>query len=242
MILVRSLLYYALLMLSVAVFGLWILAVSLFGPVSSVDRAATRWGLLNLWLLRWICNLDYRLTGLDNLPNRACIVMSKHQSAWETIALRGLLPDAQSWVLKKELLRLPIFGIGLRIARSIPIDRRAGRRAVLQVVNEGTQRLREGRWVIIFPEGTRTAPGERRKYGLGGAVLAERSGASIVPIAHNAGVFWRRRGVRKYPGTIQVTIGPAIDPTGRKAAAIMRDVESWIEQQQEKLPVTGDEE
>lgn len=239
MILVRSLLYYALLMLSVGVFGLWILVVNLFVPAGVVDRAATRWGLFNLWLLRWICNLDYRLTGLENLPDKACIVMSKHQSAWETIALRGLLPDAQSWVLKKELMRLPIFGIGLRIARSIPIDRSAGRRAVLQVVNEGTQRLSEGRWVIIFPEGTRTAPGERRKYGLGGAVLAERSGAPIVPIAHNAGVFWRRRGVRKYPGTIQVAIGPAIEPSGRKAATIMRDVESWIERQQENLPITG---
>lgn len=241
MILVRSLLYYALLMLSVGVFGLWMLAVSLFVPVGVVDRAATRWGLLNLWLLRWLCNLDYRLTGLDNLPDKACIVMSKHQSAWETIALRGLLPDAQSWVLKKELLRLPVFGIGLRIARSIPIDRSAGRRAVLQVVNEGTERLSEGRWVIIFPEGTRTAPGERRKYGLGGAVLAERSGTPIVPIAHNAGVFWRRRGVRKYPGTIQMTIGPAIEPAGRKATTIMRDVEDWIEGQQEKLPISGGE-
>lgn len=241
MILARSLVYYTLLMLSVGIFGLWIVVASVFFPTSFVDRIATRWGQLNLRLLRWICHLDYQVHGLEHLPDTACIVMAKHQSAWETIALRGLLPDAQSWVLKKELLRLPVFGIGLRIARAIPIDRRAGRRAVLQVVNDGMQRLAEGRWVIIFPEGTRTAPGERRKYGLGGAVLAERSGAPVVPIAHNAGVFWRRRGVKKYPGIIQVVIGPPIQADGRKAAAIMHDVEDWIERQQEALPAIGAE-
>jgi 1-acyl-sn-glycerol-3-phosphate acyltransferase len=237
MILARSLLYYLLLMLSVGIFGLWMLVAKLFAPIHVIDRSATRWGRLNLWLQRWICGLGYRIRGLENLPDRACIVMAKHQSAWETIALRGLLPDAQSWVLKKELLRLPVFGTGLRIARAIPIDRAAGRKAVLQVVRDGIQRLSEGRCVIIFPEGTRTEPGERRKYGLGGAVLAERSGAPVIPIAHNAGVFWRRRGVRKYPGTIDVVIGRPIQPGGRKAAEIMREVEAWIENEQAKLPL-----
>ena len=237
MILVRSLVYFVLMMLSVGVFGLVILAGAIFMPVSFADRWSSRWGRTNLWLQARICGLHYRVRGLDNLPETPCIVMSKHQSAWETIALRGILPPAQSWVLKQELMRLPVFGQGLRAVKSIAIDRSAGRRSVLQVVREGTDRLNEGRWVIIFPEGSRTAPGTRRKYGLGGAVLAERSEAPVVPIAHNAGVFWRRRGVKKYPGTIDVVVGRPIDSRGRKATAIMQDVEAWIEGQQEKLPL-----
>jgi 1-acyl-sn-glycerol-3-phosphate acyltransferase len=137
-------------------------------------------------------------------------------------------------------MRLPIFGWGLRFAKSIPIDRSAGRRSVLKVVEQGKQRLDEGRYVMIFPEGTRTAPGERRKYGVGGGVLAERTGAKVIPIAHNAGVFWRRRGVKKFPGTIQVVIGPAIESHGRKAVEIMRDVEEWIEARQAELPLSKD--
>jgi 1-acyl-sn-glycerol-3-phosphate acyltransferase len=237
MILLRSVVYYILLFLSVGIFGIVIVVGGLLGSMAFADRWSTRWGRFNLYLQDRICRLRYRISGLEHLPDRACIIMSKHQSAWETIALRGLLPCAQSWVLKQELMRLPIFGTGLRIVESIPIDRAAGRRAVLKLVQEGIDRLSRGRWVIIFPEGTRTAPGERRKYGLGGGLLAERSGAPVVPIAHNAGVFWRRRGVKKLPGTVDIVFGPAIHTRGRKAADIMRDVEGWIEAEQEKLPL-----
>jgi 1-acyl-sn-glycerol-3-phosphate acyltransferase len=236
MMLLRSLLYYALLFLSVGIFGVLVI---LFGLVSlaAADSWSRRWGRLNLVLQRLVCGLGYRVSGFEHLPEEACIVMAKHQSAWETIALRALLPAPQSWVLKQELLNLPVFGTGLNVVKAIPIDRSSGRRAVLKVVSEGIARLREGRWVIIFPEGTRTAPGARRKYGLGGAVLAERSGSPVVPIAHNAGVFWPRRGVRKLPGTIDVVIGPPIPSKGRKAVDIMHDVESWIEAQQARLPL-----
>ena len=236
MILIRSVIYFMAMVLSTVVFGL---AIGLFGwflPARFADVLATRWGLLNLWLQRVLCGLRYEVEGIENLPDGPCIVMAKHQSTWETIGLRGLMQPAQSWVLKKELMQLPIFGWGLRLARSIPIDRSAGRRAVLKVVEDGKARLSEGRYVVIFPEGTRTAPGERRKYGMGGGVLAERSGAQVIPIAHNAGVFWRRRGVKKYPGTIRVVIGPAISSDGKKAAKIMHEVEHWIEAEQEKLP------
>jgi 1-acyl-sn-glycerol-3-phosphate acyltransferase len=235
MTLLRSLLYYGLLFLSVPVFGILIIVGGLIS-LRQADIWSRRWGQINLFLQRLVCGLGYRIRGLEHLPDRACIVMAKHQSAWETIALRALLPPPQSWVLKQELMNLPVFGTGLKIVKAIPIDRSSGRRAVLKVVSDGIERLREGRWVIIFPEGTRTAPGQRRKYGLGGAVLAERSGAPVVPIAHNAGVFWRRKGVRKLPGTIDVVIGPVITSKGRKAVDIMRDVETWIEDQQRKLP------
>ena len=239
MIFVRSLLYFLAMVISVIVFGLTIALLGRFIRGDFSDVVATNWGKFNLWLLRVICGLRYEIQGLENLPTSdPVIIMSKHQSAWETIALRGFLPPAQSWVLKKELMQLPIFGLGLRFVRSIPIDRTAGRRAVLKVVEQGKARLGEGRCVIIFPEGTRTLPGERRKYGLGGAVLAERCGdIPVIPIAHNAGVYWRRRGVKKYPGTIQLIIGPPIETTGRKASEIMADVESWIEEKQDQLPL-----
>ena len=241
MILLRSLLYYLLLMLSVGVFGLIIVIGGLIGSIAFADRWSSRWGLTNLRLQSWICGLHYRVRGLENLPERPCIVMSKHQSAWETIALRAILPPAQSWVLKQELMRLPLFGLGLKIVRAIPIDRSAGRRAAMKIVTEGIDRLNERRWVIIFPEGTRTEPGEKRRYGLGGAFLAERSGAAVIPIAHNAGVFWRRRGVKKYPGTIDVVIGPPVMPRGRKASEIMKEVRDWIESQQDLLPSFADQ-
>lgn len=236
MILIRSLVYFVLMSLTVVIFGLAIGIAGWALPVAYTDRIATAWGGVNLWLQRVVCGLKVNIEGMDNLPSGHAIVMSKHQSTWETIALRGLLAPHQSWVLKKELLSIPIFGWGLRRARSIAIDRKAGRRAVIQVVKEGKERLEEGRLVIIFPEGTRTAPGQRKKYGLGGAVLAEKSGAPVTPIAHNAGVYWRRRGVRKYPGTIEVRIGPPITSQGRKAAEIMADVENWIEERLENLP------
>ena len=226
MILVRSLLYFGLMVLSAGLFGLVIALFGWFLSGDFSDRIASKWGRLNLWLQRVICGLSYRIEGTENLPAGPCIIMAKHQSTWETIGLRGLLPPAQSWILKQELMRLPIFGQGLRASNAIPIERSAGRRAVIKVVKDGTARLREGRWVIIFPEGTRTAPGERQKYGMGGGLLAERSGAQVVPIAHNAGVFWRRRGVKKYPGTIQLIIGPPIETTGRKASEIIAHVET----------------
>jgi 1-acyl-sn-glycerol-3-phosphate acyltransferase len=166
--------------------------------------------------------------------------MAKHQSTWETIGLRGIFKPQQSWVLKQELMQLPIFGWALGFVKSIPIDRSAGRRAVIEVVKQGTARLAEGRYVIIFPEGTRTAPGQRRKYGMGGGVLAQRSGVPVIPIAHNAGVFWRRRGVKKYPGIIQLIIGPPIGSIGKQAAEITQEVEDWIEARQLELPISID--
>lgn len=236
MILIRSLLYFGLMVLSAGLFGLIIALFGWFLSGNFSDRVATTWGKLNLWLQRTICGLGYRIEGTENLPDGPCIVMAKHQSTWETIGLRGLLPPAQSWILKQELMRLPLFGIGLRFCKSIPIDRSAGRRAVVKVVEQGKARLAEGRYVVIFPEGTRTAPGQRRKYGIGGAVLAERSGAPVVPIAHNAGVFWRRRGVKKYPGEIQVAIGSAIETDGRNAHEIIELVEKWIEDRVAAMP------
>ena len=241
MILVRSVIYFIAMVISVVLFGLLIALFGRFMPGDFSDLVATRWGKSNLWLQRVICGLRYEIQGLKYLPaDEPCIIMAKHQSAWETIGLRGILRPQQSWVLKRELTQLPIFGWALRFAKSIPIDRSAGRRAVIEVVKQGTARLAEGRYVIIFPEGTRTAPGQRKKYGMGGGILAERSGVPVVPIAHNAGVFWRRRSVKKYPGTIRLIIGAPIASKGRKAADITQEVEDWIEARQLELPASID--
>ena len=237
MILLRSVIYFVAMVVSVVIFGLVIALLGRFIQDDFSDRVATNWGRFNLWMQKLICGLDYEILGLEHLPaDGPCIIMSKHQSTWETIGLRGIFRPQQSWVLKQELMQLPIFGWALKFAKSIPIDRAAGRRAVIDVVKQGKARLAEGRYVIIFPEGTRTAPGQRRKYGMGGGVLAERSGAPVFPVAHNAGVFWRRRGVKKYPGTIRVVIGPAISSSGKKAAEITQLVEDWIEETQRELP------
>ncbi len=235
MILLRSLLYYAGLTVTILAFGIPIVLLGGLLPSRFSDYLATRWGRVNLWLQRTICGLKYQLEGKDNLPDGPCIVMSKHQSAWETIGLRGILSPRQSWVLKEELTKIPVFGWGLRYAGSIPIDRSAGRRAVLKIIELGSQCLAEGRTVVIFPEGTRTAPGQRKKYGIGGGLLAERTGAVVIPIAHNAGLYWRRRGVKKYPGTVRIVVGPAIQSNGLKATEIMQQVENWIEEKQLEL-------
>ncbi|NCA69413.1 MAG: 1-acyl-sn-glycerol-3-phosphate acyltransferase [Sphingobacteriia bacterium] len=236
MVLLRSLVYLLVLVLSVIVFAILIMIFGLFASDHQLGRLGQAWGRFNLAALGLICGLKYRVTGLDTLPREGAIVLCKHQSAWETIALRGLLPPNQSWVLKRELMRIPLFGGALARFRSIPIDRSAGRRAMIQMVRDGQQHLEEGRWIVIFPEGTRVAPGDRKPYGIGGAVLAERTGRPVVPVAHNAGHFWGRRTIRKLPGTIDLVIGPVISTQGRKAAEINAEVEDWIESMVGALP------
>ena len=236
MILVRSSLYFLMMLLSILLFGTLLSVIGWVLPFAGRMAIANSWGWLNLQLMRWICGLHYRVSGREHLPDGPAIFLSKHQSTWETIAFRWILPYNQTWVLKRELMWLPIFGWSLAAAYSIPIDRKAGRKAARQVVEQGIDRLQRGWSVIIFPEGTRVAPGSRKKYGVGGALLAQRSGYPVVPVAHNAGVFWRRRGLAKYPGTIEVVIGPPIDPAGLTAAEINRRVEAWIEERSAALP------
>jgi 1-acyl-sn-glycerol-3-phosphate acyltransferase len=240
MIYLRSLVYLALMALTTLLFGL---AVVLSAGLLSEERRSllsNAWGRTNLWLQRVICGLRYRLRGGEHLPAKPCVVMAKHQSAWETIARRGILPPQQCWVLKRELTWIPVFGWALRVMRPIAIDRKAGSKAMKQVIREGTAALREGRWVIVFPEGTRVAPGERGRYSIGGALLAEKAGYPVLPIAHNAGVFWRRRALAKYPGTIDVVVGPPIAAEGRRANQLLAEVEHWIETTVAALPQSRD--
>jgi 1-acyl-sn-glycerol-3-phosphate acyltransferase len=206
-----------------------------FVPIRYVDWVVQRWSATNGWLQKVICGLQVDIQGQQHLTTTPCIFLIKHQSAWETISLHHYLPKKQSWVLKQELLQIPLLGWALRAGNFIPIDRKAGRRAIIQLIRAGTESLQNHRSVIIFPEGTRTAPGERQKYNIGGALLAQKTGFPVVPIAHNAGVYWARQGLRKYPGTIQVRIGAPIDTTGKTAQQILEETETWIENTMQML-------
>jgi 1-acyl-sn-glycerol-3-phosphate acyltransferase len=229
MLFLRSLLMTVLFLLVTLIFGVIVLASALL-PLSIDRRYAVprAWAHTLLWLLKVICRLDYVVEGRERLPGVPFISMWKHSSAWETIAQMILVPTA-SWSLKREVLWIPIVGWAVKTFRPIAIDRSAGGSAVRQVVSQGRERLAEGMGVVFYPEGTRVAPGETRKYGISGALLAVESGAPVVPIAHNSGYFWSRRSILKHPGTIRVVIGPPIDPAGLHPREINERAQTWIE-------------
>ncbi|MEO8466895.1 MAG: lysophospholipid acyltransferase family protein [Gammaproteobacteria bacterium] len=190
--------------------------------------AARSWSRSVLFMLRWLCGLDYVVEGLENLPATTSVVLVKHSSAWETVAQLQIFPS-QTWVLKRELIWIPVFGWVLRNLKPIAIDRKAGRTAVQRVLDQGRQRLAEGVWVVIFPEGTRVPAGEKRRYGMSGALLAEAAGVPVVPVAHNAGDYWPRRRWLKRPGTIRVVIGPVIPTAGIDSRLVTEQAQRWIE-------------
>jgi 1-acyl-sn-glycerol-3-phosphate acyltransferase len=199
-------------------------------PLSPQRRypVITIWARSMLWWLKLTCGITYRIFGANNIPNQPCVVMCKHQSAWETLALQKILPP-QVWVMKRELLFVPFFGWGLAMSSPIAIDRAAGRDALVQLVEQGQDRLNKGFFVVVFPEGTRIAPGKRSKYHIGGAWLATHTNALVLPIAHNAGEFWGKNSFLRHAGTITVSIGEPINAAGLKADELNRKVEQWIE-------------
>lgn len=194
---------------------------------------ASAWAKLVIKGLNVICHLDFQVTGKENIKGNG-IIFCKHQSAWETFALQVIFPE-QCWVLKKELLWIPLFGWALALTQPIAIDRSKKTKSFRQIIEQGTQRLKSGRWVVIFPEGTRTTPGEKKKYMIGGALLAEKSGYPVIPVAHNAGEFWRKNAFIKYPGTIQVRIGEMIDSKPISSRELNEKAENWIEGQMKEI-------
>jgi 1-acyl-sn-glycerol-3-phosphate acyltransferase len=214
---------------SASIAGLLIL-LSVPLPFSVRYKMAGVWCAFVLWMSRFFCGLTYEVEGLENIDaQQPAIVLSNHQSAWETLALRLILPT-QVVLLKRSLTLLPIWGWALGTLKPIAIDRENQRAAMRILLEKGTAYLNQGFWVIIFPEGTRTAAGEIRKFSAGGALLAQKSGYPVIPVAHNAGDYWPRYSFLKYPGTIKVKIGPAIESKGRKASDINAEAESWITQ------------
>ena len=229
MILLRSLLYTTLLFLVTLVFGVIVLASALL-PLTIEQRYVIprTWGRFLTWLAGAICGLRYVVEGQQNLPDKPFISLWKHSSAWETMAQMFVVPTA-SWLLKREVIWIPVIGWAVSTYKPIAINRSAGHSAVNQVVRQGRERLAAGMGVIVYPEGTRVAPGQTRKYGISGALLATETGTLVVPIAHNAGHFWRRRSILKKPGLIRVVIGPPIDPKGFTARAVNERAQQWIE-------------
>lgn len=192
------------------------------------------WARSMIWWLRITCNIRHEIKGLENMPSTPSIILAKHQSAWETLAFQAIFPT-QVYVLKRELLWIPIFGWGLAMSSPIAIDRSAGREALKKLVAQGKARLAKGLWVVIFPEGTRKAPGERGKYHIGGAWLATHTETQVVPVAHNAGKFWAKNSFIKKPGVIHIHIGKPIQTTGVKTDALNNQVEQWIESEMATL-------
>lgn len=198
-------------------------------------RMITGYNHTVIWLARVILGIRYVVLGRENLPKTPAVIMSKHQSAWETVAFLCLFPPVAA-VIKQELLDLPFFGWAYRMLSPIAIDRAAGRAALKKIVEQGRDKLAQGFWVLVFPEGERVAAGEKGRYGIGGGWLAANTGAPVVPVAHNAGEVWAKDAFIKHPGIITISIGPVISSQDKSASEIMREVEAWIETEMTTLP------
>lgn len=227
MLLLRSLVFQVYFFVSVALFAL---LVVLCGPLPYHVRfgVARTWSRSMLWTGKAIVGLDYRIEGLENVPREPSVIMIKHSTVFEAYAQLVVLPP-QTWVVKRELMWVPIFGWGLALLKPIAINRSAGATAVSQVIEQGKRRLAEGIWVTIFPEGTRMPPGKTRRYGISGAALATEAGCPVVPVAHNAGDFWPRRSFIKRPGLIRFCIGPPIRAGSLPPRELNIEVQNWVE-------------
>src|SRR4029079_18970764 len=186
------------------------------------------------WAARWICGIRYRMIGAENIPSTPHIVLSKHSSTWETLALTQFFPPL-AYVTKKELLSIPFFGWGFALASPITIDRSAGAGAMQQIATQGRERFSQGFWIVFYPEGTRIRAGQRGKYKTGGARLAVELGVPVLPVAHNAGYLWPKGLFGKRPGTLTVSIGKPIASAGKDAQTLMAEVEDWIEAEVARL-------
>ncbi len=197
-------------------------------------RIITVWTRLMVLASRHVCGIHFQLRGAENIPSQPCVVLSKHQSAWETLAFQVIFPP-QVYVIKRELLWIPFFGWGLAMLSPIAIDRKSGTRALRQMIVQGKNRLARGFWVIVYPEGTRIAPGARSNYQTGGAAIAVHAGVPVLPVAHNAGTCWPRAAFLKRPGVITVSIGKPLASNGTKADDLTRAAETWIESEMQRL-------
>ncbi len=204
-------------------------------PVNPIlrNQLISGWARSMIWWLRVTCNVRHEISGMENIPDTPCIILAKHQSTWETFAFQAIFPT-QVYVLKRELLWIPIFGWGLAMTSPIAINRASGREALKQLVSKGEARLAQGLWVVIFPEGTRMRPHQQGKYHIGGAWLACQTKTPVLPVAHNAGHCWPK-GFIKQAGVIKLHIGPAIATADLKADALNLKVEQWIEAQMQVI-------
>jgi 1-acyl-sn-glycerol-3-phosphate acyltransferase len=233
MVIIRSALFLLLATLLTIPFGILVSLAMIF-PMKARYAIIAAWRTGFMGLCRYVLGIRYQVIGRENIPATPSVILSKHQSAWETVGLQEIFPPLV-FVLKKELLRLPFFGWGLAAMKMISINRASGKDALKEVVDQGRDRLGAGYWVVIFPEGTRVAPGQKRRYKPGGAHLALHAGVTVVPVAHDAGEVWGKNAFLKSPGLITVSIGPAIDAAGKSVAEINMLAEAWIEAEMHRL-------
>lgn len=234
MIALRSLLFLLSLIILTPPYSIVSLLTFPFPPLVRY-RVISSWTLIVLWLLRVLCGLRFEVRGREHIPTTPSIILCKHQSAWETLALQAVFPP-QVWVMKRSMLWVPFLGWGLAMLSPIAIDRKGGRAALNQVTEQGRDRLGKGLWIVIFPEGTRVAPGVAGRYGIGGAWLATHTQTPVVPVAHNGGEYWSRNSFLKYPGTITMSIGAPIPVEGLQPTELNEKVQSWIEAEMKNLP------
>lgn len=192
------------------------------------------WAHVAMWLARNICGIRYEVKGVEHIPDRACVLISNHQSTWETFFLQTLFTP-QSQVIKRELLSIPFFGWAFRLIKPIAINRDDPRAAIQDVVSQGTTALKEGRWVLIFPEGTRNPNGSLGKFSRGGVNLARKAEVDVLPIAHNAATCWPMETWLKKPGVISLHIGPAITTSEKTALEINNEARDWIEKELQQM-------
>jgi 1-acyl-sn-glycerol-3-phosphate acyltransferase len=230
----RSLLFYVLVTFLTIVWAFLCMLAAPF-PYNQRYWVTARWNVMVIWLAKVICGLRYQVLGAENLPDEPVILLSKHQSAWETVFYLMSMPRPLVFVFKKELHYIPFFGWGLALLRMIPIDRSKGKDAFAQVVTQGRKRLANGQWIIMFPEGTRIPVGQKGYYKGGGARLAVETHVPVVPIALNSGNCWPKNSFIKRPGLITVSIGKPISSAGKTAPELMQEVESWIEDEMHKI-------
>ena len=228
MLFLRSLIFALLIVVATVV---WAPLCFLFAPMSYPNRYywTSRWNVFVIWAARVVCGIRHEVRGYENLPDAPVVLLSKHQSAWETIFYLCNMPRPLVYVFKKEITYIPFFGWGIALLRMIPIDRSKGKDAMAQIVAHGRRRLADGQWIIMFPEGTRSAVGRQGKYKGGGSRLAVETNTPVVPIAMNSGECWPRNSFIKKPGLITVSIGKPIYPEGMTANELMQKVEAWIE-------------
>ena len=229
MIKFRSILFYLGQGLSTIPF-LFISMLSILLPARRRSKIIAGWAMFVTWWLKITCDLKHDIKGLSNIPKQPCVFACAHQSTWETIATQTFLPPL-AWVLKKELLKIPVFGWGLWATGPIAIDRSERKRALDQVIEQGIEKINEGRYVLIFPEGTRTPYGEKGRYKKGAAKLAKEANVPIIPVAHNAGKYWSNTTPWIKPGTVTCIFGPEISTHDKTDVQITNEVEQWIESQ-----------
>lgn len=233
----RSLLFQLALLFVTPVFALIAILILPLPPILRY-RIVTQWSRIYVWLGATLCGVRFKVEGAENLPDTPCVIYSKHQSAWETVAYSQIFPP-QVWVAKRELAWVPFFGWGLATLSPILINRSDKRKANKQLIEQGRDRIRKGFWIVIFPEGSRILPGRKASFKTGGARLAHDLNVPILPVALNSGEFWPKNSFRRYPGVITVVIGQPISPAGHTVQSLTEAGESWIDQQMQRIGNAG---